>query len=109
MRSVDAAQAGIAATERARRSHCDKQDAPGHEPIRPRTLRSGARYVHFLGQFVADQDIRGRDLDYAKWQEGELRKLMPNDGLGDLPAAWTSQVGHKLTIANDCIRVAKQT
>jgi len=72
-------------------------------------LRSGARYVHFLGQFVADQDIRGRDLDYAKWQEGELRKLMPNDGLGDLPAAWTSQVGHKLTIANDCIRVAKQT
>ncbi len=40
--------------------------------------------VHFLGHFVADQDIRGRDPDYAKWQEGELRRmLMPNEGSGD--------------------------
>ena len=39
--------------------------------------------VHFLGHFVADQDIRGRDPEYAKWQEGELRKLVPNDGMGD--------------------------
>lgn len=40
--------------------------------------------VHFLGHFVADQDIRGRDQDYAKWQEGELRKmLMPKDGSVD--------------------------
>jgi hypothetical protein len=37
--------------------------------------------VHFLGHFVADQGIRDRDPDYAKWQEAELRKmLVPGDG-----------------------------
>lgn len=37
--------------------------------------------VHFLWHFVTDQDIRGRDPDFAKWQEGELcRMLMPNNG-----------------------------
>lgn len=37
--------------------------------------------VHFLEHYVADQDIRERDPDYAKWQEAELRKLLaPGDG-----------------------------
>lgn len=30
--------------------------------------------VHFLGHFVADQDIRERDPAYAEWQESELRR-----------------------------------
>jgi len=32
--------------------------------------------VHFLEHFVADQDIRSRDLVYAQWQEAKLRKLL---------------------------------
>ena len=33
--------------------------------------------VHCLECYVADQDIRARDRDYARWQEAELRKLLP--------------------------------
>jgi tagatose-1,6-bisphosphate aldolase len=36
--------------------------------------------VHLLEHFVADQDIRERDTDYAKWQEAELRKMLMPDG-----------------------------
>ncbi len=51
---------------------------------RKRTRLSGLTgLVHFLGHFVADEDIRARDPDYAMWQEGERRKmLMLSDGSG---------------------------
>jgi hypothetical protein len=40
------------------------------------SLDGPAVLVHFLEHYVADEDIRERDRDYAKWQEGELRKLL---------------------------------
>ena len=36
--------------------------------------------VHFLEHYVADEDIRERDQDYAKWQQAELRKLLVSGG-----------------------------
>jgi len=35
--------------------------------------------VHSLEHFVADQDIRERDSDYAEWQKAELRRLLASD------------------------------
>jgi len=32
--------------------------------------------MHFLEHYLADEDIRERDRDYAMWQEAELRKLL---------------------------------
>lgn len=34
------------------------------------------RLAHFLHHFVADEDIRARDDDYAQWQLAQLRQLI---------------------------------
>jgi len=61
---------------------CD--DVRAELPRQADSLGGTDDLVHFLWHFVADRDSRGRDPDYAKWQEGELRKmLVPNDGTGN--------------------------
>ncbi|MFG6448903.1 hypothetical protein ACG0Z6_11725 [Roseateles sp. BYS180W] len=34
------------------------------------------KLVHFLYHFVADEDVRGRDEEYARWQREELHRLI---------------------------------
>jgi hypothetical protein len=34
------------------------------------------RLVHFLHHYVADEDIRARDAEYAQWQLAQLRQLI---------------------------------
>ncbi|HEY9026829.1 MAG TPA: hypothetical protein VIP05_21225, partial [Burkholderiaceae bacterium] len=53
---------------------CD--DVQAQLSMRVDAVQGPDELVHFLGHFVADQDIRNRDPDYARWQEGELRRML---------------------------------